>query len=239
MKKRIVVCMLALTLAFSVTACGNEKKDDTKETSKTEQRDKKEDVADKDVEEEDIDEESDEETAAERGTFEGNVYTNESMGFQATFPEGCTMYSDEEIQQVVGSGSEVMEDAYSSEQVEHSLAGTIYDVIAVTADQTTNIQIVMEDTVNTAGMELTADEYTKAMTTSLKAAYGAAGVEMGEPEITEETLGGMEFSKVSISVNGMTQEYHAHQVGNYMLVFTMTYTDGTAAQEFLDSVTAL
>lgn len=237
MKKKVIACMLALTMAFAMTACGNKNNNDTKETSKTEQ---KEDKDEEDIDEEDIDEDSEEETVtAERGTFDGNVYTNESMGIQVTFPEGCTMYSDEEIAQVVGNGSDIMEEAYDSDTIENSLSGTIYDVIAVTADQSANIQIVMEDTEVTAGKELDADLYAKAMVNSLKTAYTSAGVNIGEPTITEETLGGLDFTVVSVSVNGMTQEYHTHKVGKYMLVFTMTYTDGAAVQEFLNSVTAL
>lgn len=239
MKKRVIACMLALTMVFLVTACGNDNKKDTKETSKTEQQ---KDKDEKDLESEDVDEAEDTEedtVTAERGTFDGNVYTNESMGFQATFPEGCTMYSDEEIQEVVGNGSDIMEEAYDSDTIENSLSGTIYDVIAVTADQTTNIQIVMEDTEVTAGRELTADEYAQAMTTNLKTAYKSAGIDVGEPEVTDATLGGMDFKVVSLSAGQMTQEYYAHKVGNYMLVFTMTYTDPTAVQEFLNSVTAL
>lgn len=228
MKKKIVAGMLALTMALAVTACGDSKDADKKDPVKTEKEEK-------------TDRDSDKKVTAKRGTFEGNVYTNKSMGVQVTFPEGCTMYSDEEIKQVVGAGTDVMEEAYDSEIVENSLAGTIYDVIAVTGDQSTNIQIVMEDTVNTAGMTLSADIYAKAVANNMKKAYEAAGVSVSDAEITDETLGGLDFAKVSIAVNGMTQEYYAHQVENYMFVFTITYTDASAdvVQQFLDSVKAL
>lgn len=221
MKKRIVACTLALVMAFSITACGNDKNADKKENTRSEEQEEK--------------------VTAERGTFEGNVYTNKSMGIQVTFPEGCTMYSDEEIQQVVGKGSDIMEEAYDSKAIEGGISETIYDVIAVTADQTANIQIIMENTKNTAGRALTSAEYAKVMTNNLKKAYESAGVDAGDAEITEETLDGLEFSKISISVNGMIQEYYAHQVGQYMLVFTITYADtaADAVQQFLDSVTAI
>lgn len=256
MKKKLMVCMLALTLAFSLTACGKDDKDVEKGAFKAEQQDKKDsskkntdnknsdkkDADDKDLKEKDSEKKEDkeaEQVTAERGIFEGNVYTNKSMGIQATFPEGCTMYNDEEIEQVVGAGSKVMEDAYDSEAVENSLSGTIYDVIAVNADQTANIQIVMEDTASTVGMKLSAEQYVQAMTINIEKAYESAGVEMGEPEVSEENLGGLDFSVVTVAVNGMTQSYYAHQVDNYMLVFTMTYTDKTSVQQFLDSVTAI
>lgn len=248
MKKRIVACMLALTVAFSMTACGDEKKDGTKETSQTDQQDETED---EDIEEEDVETEEEtepeeeaeqEEVTAERGTVEGSVYTNESMGIQLTLPEGSTLLSDEEIADVVGSGADLMEEAGTDEDaLANSLSGTVYDIIAVTADEAANIQIIMEDTENTAGRALSAEEYAQAMASSLKVAYASAGVEVGETEMTEETLGGMKFTKVSVDISGLNQEYYSHQVGKYMLVFAVTYVDAGAedVQQFLDSVTAL
>lgn len=256
MKKKVIACILALTLAFSMTACGSDDKNVEKGAFEAKQQEKdvddeelddedlnEEDADEEDLEEEDIDEEDiedEEETVtAERGTVEGNVYTNESMGIQVTFPEGCVMYSDEEIAQVVGNGSDIMEDAYDSDVVENSIAGTIYDVIAVTADQSANIQIVMEDTKATTGINLTAETYAQAMVNTLKTTYESAGITISEPTVSEETLGGVDFAVVSLSANGKTQEYYAHQVGNYMLLFTLTYTDKAAVQEFLDSITAI
>lgn len=266
MKKKVIACILTLVLAFSMTACGSGDKDAEKGAFEAKQQEKdlddeedlndedlddeglndedldEEDLNDEDLDDEDFDEEdlNDSETVtAERGIMEGNVYTNESMGIQATFPEGCVMYSDEEIAQVVGSGSEIMEEVYDSDSLENSIAGTIYDVIAVTADQSANIQIVIEDTQATMGMSLKAATYAQAMVNTLKTTYESAGITIGEPTVTEENLGGLDFEVVSLSVNGMTQEYYVHQVGNYMLLFTVTYTDRTAVQEFLDSVTAI
>lgn len=265
MKKKVIACILTLVLAFSMTACGSDDKDVEKGAFEAKQQEKElddeelddedlndeelddedlndEDLDDEDFDDEDFDEEelNDNETVtAERGTMEGNVYTNESMGIQATFPEGCVMYSDEEIAQVVGAGSDIMGETYDSELLENSIAGTIYDVIAVTADQSANIQIVMEDTQTTIGLSVPASTYAQAMVSTLKTTYESAGVTISEPTVTEENLGGLDFAVVSLSVNGMTQEYYAHQVGNYMLLFTVTYTDRAAVQEFLDSITAI
>lgn len=260
MKKKVIACILALTLAFSMTACGSDDKNVEKGAFEAKQQEKDvddeelndeepddEELNDEDADEEDLEEDFDEEdiedeeetVTAERGTVEGNVYTNESMGIQVTFPEGCVMYSDEEIAQVVGNGSDIMEDAYDSDVVENSIAGTIYDVIAVTADQSANIQIVMEDTKATTGINLTAETYAQAMVNTLKITYESAGNAISEPTVSEETLGGVDFVVVSLSVNGMTQECYVHQVGNYMLLFTLTYTDKAAVQEFLNSITAI
>lgn len=221
-----------------MTACGKEKKTEKKEDSAAEQQKDSKDSKEKDSKEKDS---KAEKVTAERGVFNGDVYTNKSMGIQVTFPEGCTMYSDEEIQQVVGAGSDMMEKTYDSERVEKSISGTIYDVIAVTSDQGANIQILMEDTANIKEGGLSAQEYAQVTKESLKKTYENAGVVVEEVKVLEESLGGMEFSKVSISLNGMIQEYYIHQVENYAFVFTMTYSEAAAAtvQQFLDSVTAI
>lgn len=216
MKKKIIIGILSLTLAFSMIACGGFKESGTKEISGTEQQ-------------------KNEKVVAERGTFEGSVYTNKSMGIQATFPEGCTMYSDEEIQQLVGAKTDVKED------VDKAMSGTIYDVIAVTADQNASIQVEIEDTEKSAGKALSAKAYGEVLAANLKDTYSNAGIEAGEVEVNETTLDGMEFAVVSVSVNGMSQKYGIHQVENYVIVFSMTYINSAqnTVQQFLDSIKAI
>lgn len=249
MKKKVIAGMLILALAFSITACGKDNKDAEKGAFKAQQQDKEddkeaddedstdEDLQDENLDDEDMDEEQ--ETTAERGTFEGNVYTNNSMGIQVTFPENCTVLSDEEMKQAEESSSDIMEENYDSEAVEKSMSGTIFDVMA-TIDGSTSIQIMLEDTKITTGMRLTADLYAQALVSNLKLGYESAGMDIGEPAVTEETLGGVDFSVVTLSANGMTQEYYIHQVDNNIMGIILTYTDdGAIVEEFLNSITAL
>ncbi len=254
MKKKVISCMLALTLALSMTACGSDDKNVEKgafEASK-QQNDvdvedlNEDDLNEDDIEEEDFDEEDievdSEAVTAERGTFDGNVYTNESMGVQATIPEGFVLYTEEQIQQALGAGAEMMENAeYDSDSIQESLAGTIYDVIAATEDNSANIQIVIEETKRSIGMELDADSYAKLMESNLKTTYQSAGYTIEETDITEESLGGMDFTVVFVNVAGMMQKAYIRQVGNYVMTFTVTYTDASesAVQEFLNSITAI
>lgn len=248
MKKKVIACILTLTLAFSLAACGNEKKDDTKETSKTEQRDETddEDVEDEDIEDEDIEDEEldedveDEQAMVEPGTIEGNVYTNASLGVQATIPEEFVLYTEEQIQEVLGVGAEMMEEAnYNVDALEEG--GTLYEVMAATADGTTNLQIVIENPEVSTGMKLSVEQYAKVLETNLTTAYKANGLEVESSGITEENKNGLDCQKVNVTFSGMTQEYYVTEVDGYMVSFTVTYAGTTpeSIQQFLDSITAI
>ena len=185
----LITCMLTLTMVFALTACGNENNNDndTKETSKTEQQEEKDDeeVVDEDFDEEELDEDSEEETVTvEQGTVDGNVYTNESLGIQATIPEGFVLYTDEQIQEVLGVGTEMMEAAdYDVDALEEG--GTLYEVMASAADGS-NVQIVIENTEVSAGMKVSVEQYAKILEKNLKTTYEANGIEVEDSSITEE-----------------------------------------------------
>ena len=245
MKKKVITCMLALTMVFALTACGNKNNNDndTKETSKTEQQEEKDDeeVVDEDFDEEELDEDSEEETiTVEQGTIEGNVYTNASLGIQATIPEGFVLYTDEQIQEVLGVGAEMMEEAnYDVDAIEES--GTLYEVMASTEDQSTNLQITIENTEVSAGMKVSVEQYAKILEKTVTTAYKANGIEVKTSDITEENKNGLDFQKLSATFEGATQEYYVTEIDGYMVLFSVTYI-GTApesVQQFFDSITAI
>ncbi|WP_075717358.1 hypothetical protein [Roseburia sp. 499] len=207
MKKKIITVLVTLILAFSLNACGVENNTGKNESFKIEQQ-------------------KNEEVVLERGKLDGNVYTNENMGIQVMFPEGCTMYSDEELAQELG------EDGNSS-------SGYIYDVEAAMPDQSTTIQIFLEDTDVTNIIKMDAEAYAKMLLRNLKAGYSQAGIQVNEEKIIEKTLGGADFTIVSIMMEGMTQEYYIHEVDGCMISFIVTSTEGWDAQEFLDTIKAL
>lgn len=239
MKKKVIAGILALTLAFSLTACGNDQKEDKKESAKTEQQDETED--EEDIEEEDVEEEVEEEKAmVEPGTIEGNVYTNASLGIQATIPEGYVLYTDEQIQEVLGAGKEMLENAdYDVSALEES--GTLYEVMAVSEDQTANIQIAIENTEVSTGMELEPEEYAQLLRTNILTTYQANGFSADASDVTEKNLGGLDWQWATVSFEGLTQEYYLTKIDGYIVAITVTYpgTTSEAIQQFLDSITAI
>lgn len=244
MKKKVITCMLALTMVFALTACGNENNNDndTKETSKTERQEDKDDeeVVDEDFDEEELNEDSEEETVTvEQGTVDGNVYTNESLGIQATIPEGFVLYTDEQMQEVLGVGTEMMEAAnYDVDALEEG--GTLYEVMASAADGS-NVQIVIENTEVSAGMKVSVEQYAKILEKNLKTTYEANGIEVEDSSITEENKNGLDCQRVYVTFAGVTQEYYITEIDGYMVSFAATYTETEpeSIQQFFDSITAI
>lgn len=260
MKKKIIAGLLALTLAFSMTACGNTN-DDTKETSKTERQEdsaeeendeeeketskleQQEDNAEEENDEEvNNEEESDEEeqVEVESGTLEGNVYTNTSLGIQATIPEGFVFYTDEQMQEVLGTGAEMLEEAnYNVNELEDS--GTLYELMAETEDASANLQIIIENPEVSIGRTLDIEQYASVLETNLKTAYQANGFDVESSSVTAENKNGLDFYVVKVSFAGMTQEYHITEIDGYMVSFTVTFagTSSEPIQQFLDSITGI
>lgn len=267
MKKKIIAGLLALTLAFSMTACGNTN-DDTKETSKTErQEDSAEEENDEEENDEEVnneeegaeeeqednaeeendeevnnEEESDEEeqVEVESGTLEGNVYTNTSLGIQATIPEGFVFYTDEQMQEVLGTGAEMLEEAnYNVNELEDS--GTLYELMAETEDSSANLQIIIENPEVSIGRKLDIEQYASVLETNLKTAYQANGFDVESSSVTAENKNGLDFYVVKVSFAGMTQEYHITEIDGYMVSFTVTFagTSSEPIQQFLDSITGI
>lgn len=260
MKKKIIAGLLALTLAFSMTACGNTN-DDTKETSKTERQEdsaeeendeeeketskleQQEDNAEEENDEEvNNEEESDEEeqVEVESGTLEGNVYTNTSLGIQATIPEGFVFYTDEQMQEVLGTGAEMLEEAnYNVNELEDS--GTLYELMAETEDSSANLQIIIENPEVSIGRKLDIEQYASVLETNLKTAYQANGFDVESSSVTAENKNGLDFYVVKVSFAGMTQEYHITEIDGYMVSFTVTFagTSSEPIQQFLDSITGI
>ena len=244
MKKKVITCILALTMVFALTACGNKNNNDkdTKETSKTERQEDKDDeeVVDEDFDEEELNEDSEEETVTvEQGTVDGNVYTNDSLGIQATIPEGFVLYTDEQMQEVLGVGTEMMEAAnYDVDALEEG--GTLYEVMASAADGS-NVQIVIENTEVSAGMKVSVEQYAKILEKNLKTTYEANGIEVEDSSITEENKNGLDCQRVYVTFAGVTQEYYITEIDGYMVSFAATYTETApeSIQPFFDSITAI
>ena len=238
MKKKVIASILALTLAFSLTACGSDQKEDKKESTKTEQQDETEDEEDVEEVEEEVEEEK---AMVEAGTIEGNIYTNASLGIQATIPEGYVLYSDEQIQETIGAGEEMLEATeYDVDALDES--GTLYELMAETEDHSANIQIAIENTEVSVGMELDADQYAQILKANLETTYEANGYPVQSAEITQENKGGLDCQVITVSLSELTQQYYVIEIDGYMVGIAVTYAGTTtpeSVQQFLDSITAI
>jgi hypothetical protein len=260
MKKKRWICFVAAAVAAAMTACGSgEKAADVKETPQTEAA-KKEAAKPETTEAETAREETtkeettEEETAKaqeetegkssgfQTGTWDGLTFTNPWLGISITMPEGSYVFTEEDMEAVLGAGKEVMinNGTYTDTQMEMSDALTIYDFMASLPDGQSSVQLACENTtVTTMGKGISEEEYLDAVSAQLLT-IADMQYEFGEKEEVE--LGGKKFVKLSGKLMGgaMYQDYYCISLDKRMAVMTVSYVpEGQAdVEELIAGITA-
>lgn len=226
MKKNLVVLSVGLILSAWLTACssGNTQFPEPPATSSA-----------KDLE-----------TIAEAGkteefstgSWDGYTFTSPWLKLAFTFPEDCTISTEEEIQKVLGAGQEVLINNGVANESQYKVVEftTAYDFMVFLADQTSNIQMVHENvSVATLGKGISAEKYLDAVKTQLSALKDY-GYEFEEYETVN--MGGQTFTRLSISALGgaMLQDYYCLSKGKYISSIIVTYTPDSA--ESVESIIA-
>ena len=235
---------LSLLLAFMLTmcsfaACGDKDNNDDEEDSssvsdneneKDDDDDEKKSSADPDKDKDDDDEKSGE---FERGTVDGNVYTNKFSGLAFETPDDWTIYSDEQIRQTMGIGLEAGGSSLDADKLAESAAADFAAVNPVTGE---SIVVAFEDA-SKFPENYTMDQYISAYKLSVKMGMPNADIDWhidGE----KAELCGIEFDKfgadVSLEEYGMnlSQEYYIAEVNGYML--NVTYSGGYTSNTLSD-----
>lgn len=174
-----------------------------------------------------------------RGTLENGMFTNEVFHISFPVSDDMLVFTDEQIMQIIGMGTEVMEEAgihYSAEQMEQAMQGTIYDTVIMMPDGASNVMVLYENLDVTAqGMRFTEKQY-------LQIVIARISKMLGEESIVHEqetiTIGGKDYTKVEVETGqGYSQTYYIRNQENYMVGFLYTCVDGAEAarEEFFNS----
>ena len=165
-----------------------------------------------------------------RGTFEGDVYKNDYLGFEFTKPESWMYYTDEEIAAVFNMSAEQM-----GEQFEKALENNVslYDMMVVDMTTGTNINVGYENLVKTLATNITEAQYIEAMKKQLAT---VAGMTVEFPEESETAkLGDNEYTKcvctTTVSGATMTQVYYLRKVDTYMASIIVTIVGGYTVED--------
>lgn len=198
-KKRIFAAFIALSMA-TLCACGN---NDAKpqDDANTGDVPVSTDAQPQDEPAEDAD------AAIARGTWNGNVYTNESIGLTVTKPDDWAAASDEEMGTILDAGSELID--LDDETLDAAQAQAIYDMVISAPMSGDNVMIMMER--NT--YDLNEEQYAEAFTSQLQA------MTTGELTYTFDE-----------SVQGNTQKIGAHDY--YTIAAQSTYQNQTLSQYY-------
>lgn len=157
-----------------------------------------------------------------RGSIEGDVYTNEYLGFQFTKPGSWVYSTDEEIAAAMKLGAETILGDNFKDTLESN--PSVYDMMVVDMYTRTNINVGYENLSKTFSTNITIEQYVEALKKQLA---GVSGMTVTFPETFDTVkLGETEFTRVicSTAVQGvsMTQVYYLKKVNGYMSLVIVT-----------------
>lgn len=241
MKKKVL--FMTLAAAVVLTACGGNASSEgadveTAVTEEAEAESEETEASDEEaeaVENEDAaeTEEAAEETEAEetegyaKGTVIENGWESAHLGLRFTAPEGMTMSTEEELNQVMGLGEDVLSEDFSELALEYAKMATVYEMMSTDELGTTNV-IMTAEQLPTASID--AEAYADAIRQNLASISQMTYTVSEENEIV--TLGGTDFIKIASTVDysgvSMYQDYYISIIGDRAVSIAVTYIDDTA-----------
>lgn len=204
MKKAIkiaLIILLATSMLFVLTGCG-EKKVENNSVTNDQQEEQKVEIS--------------------MGNWNNNVYTNDFLGLKFNLPEGWTYSSDEEIAEMMNLGAELLNDDQKAAAELAKLTSVTY-VVANNPNTGNNVTIMSEK----PAMEVTTEYYINQLKTQL-AAVESINYEIGN--ISKETVADREYDTLTVTANvsgiELTQKYFVYKMDEYFVCLLITTTNG-------------
>lgn len=197
--KKWLALLLAAMMALALVACGD--------TPANNDGDK------------DTDNDTKTETFA-RGSWEGNVYTNDSLGLVITVPEEWNIATDEELAAIMGITIDSLTEEGVSE--EFLKAQNTYEMMAQDPNYGTNVIVMAENlAVSVGGTSYDEKAYSDVIINTLPAEYG---YEFSEPETV--TVGDRQYYLVQgVAKEGaLGQDFLFTRIGNHMVSVILSYS---------------
>lgn len=241
MKRKLLLVTLAA--AVMLTACGGkEKSDSTAETTTTTEAEATPEAAaedtgaetgDTETETEDAAADAEDTAAAEgeyvKGTSTETGFESEWLGLRYTAPEGMVMSTEEELNEVMGMGQEMLSEDFSELQLEYAKMSSVYEMMSKNEAGTTNIIVTVE---KLPSSNFSVEDYAEAIKTNLKAVTTIAYTISDDLETV--SVGGSDFTKITAQADysgvNMHQDYYVRVIGDRAVSMALTYVDETASE---------
>lgn len=226
MRKKLLVMMMVMALGAGtcLTACGGGS-DETQSDATVEQDAAGVADAGADVETE-VETEVEEEVVATRGTVENGMFTNETFGISFAVTDDMLVYTDEQLLQAVGVGTDVAAENMSmtAEEMEEMMSGVMYDTMMTMSDGLSNVIVAYENTQKTF-LQFTEEQYITMLQNQLSQ---IEDIDYTFGETERVTLGGHEYAKCDFyTTQGISQTYCLRMVGDYQVSIIYTCLDGS------------
>lgn len=241
MKRKLLLVTLAA--AVMLTACGGkEKSDSTAETTTTTEAEATPEAAaedtgaetgDTETETEDAAADAEDTAAAEgeyvKGTSTETGFESEWLGLRYTAPEGMVMSTEEELNEVMGMGQEMLSEDFSELQLEYAKMSSVYEMMSKNEAGTTNIIVTVE---KLPSSNFSVEDYAEAIKTNLKAVTTITYTISDDLETV--SVGGSDFTKITAQADysgvNMHQDYYVRVIGDRAVSMALTYVDETASE---------
>ncbi len=224
MKKKLAVLVLAASMVLC--ACGAEAETDAEVSVEVEAEEEAE-AEETEVEEEATEEETEETAGFVKGSVTETGWESEWIGIRYTCPEGMTMATDEELNEVMGLGQEMLSEDFTEAQLKYAELATVYEMMCSDETGATNIMVSVEK----LPMELTADQYIEAVEQQLSAVSAITYETVNNGEVV--AIGGVDFTKLECTADYegvvMHQDYYVTMIEDRAVAAVVTYIDETAA----------
>lgn len=248
MKRKSLAAILLSAMMLSITACGDktatvdtsaeadtaaESEDQADQETETDTKDEAEPEADSSKEEEaeaepeESAEEEKEESSGSyaKGTIDGNNFESEWLGVRYEAPEGFVMATDEELEELLLAGGELIYEDDAQTFIDYAKLTTVYEMMTYLPQANNagdpNLNLVVEK--NNAS----AKEYGDALKAQVDTMYGDADVEW--KDVANTTVGGIDCLEYAISINfgeqAMNQSYYIADKDGRVICFILSYTD--------------
>lgn len=182
-----------------------------------------------------------------RGNWEGNTYTNSSLGFVFTMPDGWSAKTDDELMATMDAGYSALTEE-QKKNYDYSKSKSVFDFSASNADGTNSLGLSVENLALTAGAaDLTELDYAAVLSQQL-VQMADMGYEPGNTYTMD--LHGQEYLVLPLKATNLVmpdgtcvcQDYILRKQDKLMTAFIGTYIEGEEEQfkAFLEeNVTAL
>lgn len=162
------------------------------------------------------------------GTIDGNVYTNEFLGFEFIAPDGWVYATDEELAELLTQATDEVLD-YSDLQKSMMEIQLVYDAMAQNPETGTNLIVIYENLAISGSADMTVDEYIELSKEQLNE---IDFITYSFGEVSQVVLGDTEFTRLPMTSNyyeivEMAQASYFAKIGNYMVTMSLTVTDDT------------
>lgn len=179
--------------------------------------------------------ETEAEESTEAGFTKGMItetgWESEWLGMRFVTADGMTMSTEEELNEMMGLGQEMLSEDFNDLQLEYAELNTVTEMQCVAADQVTNVALSVEK----LPMELDIDTYQEIIVNQMSEVSVMTATFLDEGE--DVVVAGKDFRKLKCAVDyeglSIYQDYYFAIKDDRVASMVVTYVDEAEAEKLM------